>query len=230
MYKNFFKRFIDILVSGMGLVFISPLLLILAGLVAIRLVRPVVFSQVRPGKQGKLFKLYKFRTMTDARDDSGQLLPDDMRMTDFGRKLRKTSLDELPELFNILKGDMSLVGPRPFLVSDIVFYTDREMRRKSVLPGLTGLAQISGRNNLTWEEKFQYDFQYVDNISFGQDMRILYRTFFKVAEQSDIATDGMETAERYGVYLLRKGKISKEEYKKGLQKANKIVTDFDNIR
>ena len=230
MYKNFFKRFIDILVSGMGLVFISPLLLILAWLVAIRLGRPVVFSQVRPGKQGKLFKLYKFRTMTDARDDSGQLLPDDMRMTDFGRKLRKTSLDELPELFNILKGDMSLVGPRPFLVSDIVFYTDREMRRKSVLPGLTGLAQISGRNNLTWEEKFQYDFQYVDNISFGQDMRILYRTFFKVAEQSDIATDGMETAERYGVYLLRKGKISKEEYKKGLQKANKIVTDFDNIR
>ena len=159
MYKIFFKRFIDILVSGMGLVFISPLLLILAGLVAIRLGLPVVFSQVRPGKQGKLFKLYKFRTMTDARDDSGQLLPDDMRMTDFGRKLRKTSLDELPELFNILKGDMSLVGPRPFLVSDIVFYTDREMHRKSVLPGLTGLAQISGRNNLTWEEKFQYDFQ-----------------------------------------------------------------------
>ena len=224
MYKIFFKRFIDILVSGMGLVFISPLLLILAGLVAIRLGRPVVFSQVRPGKQGKLFKLYKFRTMTDARDDSGQLLPDDMRMTDFGRKLRKTSLDELPELFNILKGDMSLVGPRPFLVSD------REMHRKSVLPGLTGLAQISGRNNLTWEEKFQYDFQYVDNISFWQDMRILYRTFFKVAEQSDIATDGMETAERYGVYLLRKGKITKEEYKKGIQKANQIVKDFDNIR
>lgn len=230
MYKIFFKRFIDILVSGMGLVFIFPLLLILAALVAIRLGRPVVFSQVRPGKQGKLFKLYKFRTMTDSRDDSGQLLPDDMRMTDFGRKLRNSSLDELPELFNILKGDMSLVGPRPFLVSDIVFYTDREMHRKSVLPGLTGLAQISGRNNLTWEEKFQYDFQYVDNISFWQDMRILYRTFFKVAEQSDIATDGMETAERYGVYLLRKGKITKEEYKKGIQKANQIVTNFDNIR
>lgn len=230
MYKIFFKRFIDIFVSGMGLVFIFPLLLILAVLVAIRLGRPVVFSQVRPGKQGKLFKLYKFRTMTDARDDSGQLLPDDMRMTDFGRKLRNSSLDELPELFNILKGDMSLVGPRPFLVSDIVFYTDREMHRKSVLPGLTGLAQISGRNNLTWEEKFQYDFQYVDNINFWQDMRILYRTFFKVAEQSDIATDGMETAERYGAYLLRKEKISKEEYENGIQKANQILKEFDNIR
>ena len=127
---------------------------------------------------------------------------------------------------NILKGDMSLVGPRPFLVYDIVFYTDKEMYRKSVLPGLTGLAQVSGRNNITWEEKFKYDFQYIDNINFLQDMKILYRTFFKVAEQSDIATDGMETAERYGIYLLRKNRITKDEYETGVRKANQILENL----
>lgn len=226
MYKSIVKRLIDILVSAIGLILLSPVFILIAVLVAVRLGRPVIFSQIRPGKDGNLFKLYKFRTMTDERDKHGDLLPDDMRMTNFGRKLRESSLDELPELFNILKGDMSLVGPRPFLVYDIVFYTDKEMYRKSVLPGLTGLAQVSGRNNITWEEKFKYDFQYIDNINFLQDMKILYRTFFKVAEQSDIATDGMETAERYGIYLLRKNRITKDEYETGVRKANQILENL----
>lgn len=226
MYKLIVKRLIDILASVLGLILLSPVFILIAVLVAVRLGQPVIFSQIRPGKDGNLFKLYKFRTMTDERDKYGNLLPDDMRMTNFGKKLRESSLDELPELFNILKGDMSLVGPRPFLVYDIVFYTDKEMYRKSVLPGLTGLAQVSGRNNITWEEKFKYDFQYIDNINFLQDMKILYRTFFKVAEQSDIATDGMETAERYGIYLLRKNRITRDEYETGLRKANQILENL----
>ena len=161
--------------------------------------------------------------MTDERDEDGNLLPDDVRLTPFGKKLRESSLDELPELINIFKGDMSVVGPRPQLVRDMVFFSDEEMQRQSVLPGLTGLAQINGRNNISWEDKFKYDLQYIKNISFLEDMRIIYRTVFKVANQDDINTDGMETAEDYGDYLLRIGKIGKAEYDSNQSKANKLI-------
>ena len=181
-------------------------------LVKTRLGSPVLFTQIRPGKDGKLFKMYKFRSMTDERDAEGNLLPDDVRLTEFGKKLRSSSLDELPELINIFKGDMSVVGPRPQLVRDMVFFSDEEMKRQSVYPGLTGLAQISGRNNISWEDKFKYDLKYIQKVSFLEDMRIIYRTVFKVANQDDINTEGMETAEDLGDYLLRTGKVSKEEY------------------
>lgn len=172
----------------------------------------MIFSQVRPGKDGKLFRLYKFRSMTDASDADGKLLPDAERMTDFGRKLRATSLDELPELINIIKGDMSVVGPRPQLVRDMVFFTPEEMERQSVLPGLTGLAQINGRNNIDWKERFRYDLQYIQHITFAEDMRIIYRTIFKVGAQEDIATEGMDTSEDYGDWLLRRNQVTKESY------------------
>ena len=151
MYKHFFKRIFDIVSSGMALIVLSPILLYTGYLVKTRLGSPVLFTQIRPGKDGKLFRMYKFRSMTDERDAEGNLLPDDVRLTEFGKRLRATSADELPELINIFKGDMSVVGPRPQLVRDMVFFTEEEMQRQSVYPGLTGLAQICGRNNITWK-------------------------------------------------------------------------------
>ena len=226
MYKKYFKRLFDLCSSGMALLFLSPLLLYIAYLVKVKLGSPVLFTQIRPGKDNRLFKMYKFRTMTDARDKEGNLLPDDLRLTVFGKKLRETSLDELPELINIFKGDMSVVGPRPQLVRDMVFFSDKEMQRQSVYPGLTGLAQISGRNNISWEEKFKYDLQYIDRISFLEDMRIIYRTIFKVANQDDINTEGMETAEDYGDYLLRIGRLGHKEYALGHDKAQSLLKSF----
>ena len=206
--------------------FLSPVMLYMAYLVKKRLGSPVLFTQVRPGKDNKLFKMYKFRSMTDERDADGKLLPDDMRMTTFGKKLRESSLDELPELINIFKGDMSVVGPRPQLVRDMVFFSDEEMQRQSVLPGLTGLAQINGRNNISWEDKFKYDLKYIKDISFLEDMRIIYRTIFKVAHQDDINTDGMETAEDYGDWLLRKNLISEDIYLQKSMQAIDMIKHF----
>lgn len=227
MYKHFFKRIFDIVSSGMALIVLSPILLYTAYLVKTRLGSPVLFTQIRPGKDGKLFRMYKFRSMTDERDAEGNLLPDDVRLTEFGKKLRATSADELPELINIFKGDMSVVGPRPQLVRDMVFFTKEEMKRQSVYPGLTGLAQICGRNNITWKEKFTFDLQYIKNISFLEDMRIIFHTVFKVSAQEDIATDGMETAEDYGDWLLRTGQIQKEEYDKKQAEAKKMLDEFE---
>lgn len=224
MYERFLKRVFDMISAGITLLLLSPILLYIAYLVKKRIGSPVLFTQVRPGKDNKLFKMYKFRSMTDERDADGNLLPDDVRLTSFGKKLRESSLDELPELINILKGDMSVVGPRPQLVRDMVFFSDEEMQRQSVLPGLTGLAQISGRNNISWEDKFKYDLQYIKDISFLEDMRIIYRTVFKVASQDDINTDGMETAEDYGDYLLRIGRIDITEYNLHIKKAMNIVS------
>ena len=226
MYKKYFKRLFDLCSSGMALLFLSPLLLYIAYLVKVKLGSPVLFTQIRPGKDNRLFKMYKFRSMTDARDKEGNLLPDDLRLTAFGKKLRETSLDELPELINIFKGDMSVVGPRPQLVRDMVFFSDQEMQRQSVYPGLTGLAQISGRNNISWEEKFKYDLQYIDRISFLEDMRIIYRTIFKVANQDDINTEGMETAEDYGDYLLRTYKINKSQYNEKQSEAKVLLREI----
>ena len=226
MYRHFFKRIFDVVSSGTALVFLSPVMLYMAYLVKKRLGSPVLFTQVRPGKDNKLFKMYKFRSMTDERDADGKLLPDDMRMTTFGKKLRESSLDELPELINIFKGDMSVVGPRPQLVRDMVFFSDEEMQRQSVFPGLTGLAQINGRNNISWEDKFKYDLKYIKDISFLEDMRIIYRTIFKVAHQDDINTDGMETAEDYGDWLLRKNLISEDIYLQKSMQAIDMIKHF----
>lgn len=226
MYRKFFKRPFDILSSAIAIVLLSPLLLYIAYLVKTRLGSPVLFTQIRPGKDCKLFKMYKFRSMTDERDAEGNLLSDDVRLTPFGKKLRATSMDELPELFNILKGDMSVVGPRPQLVRDMVFFTDEEMKRQSVYPGLTGLAQICGRNNITWKEKFFYDLQYVKDINFLEDMRIIFRTIFKVGAQEDISTDGMETAEDYGDWLLRIGEIDRGRYNLKQAEAKGLLEAF----
>ena len=226
MYKSFFKRIFDIIVSGTLLIMLSPVLLYLAYSIKKNLGSPIIFTQVRPGKDGKLFRMCKFRSMTDARDAQGNLLPDEDRLPPFGKKLRESSLDELPELWNIFKGDMSCVGPRPQLVRDMVFFTADEMRRQSVYPGLTGLAQISGRNNITWKQKFFYDLQYIKDISFLEDVRIMWRTIFKVSAKEDISTDGMATAEDYGDWLLENKMITREEYDAKQKEALKLLQDF----
>ena len=186
MYARFFKRFLDFTLSLMALVVLSPVLFVVAILVRLKLGSPVIFCQERPGKDEKIFKLYKFRSMTDARDEDGNLLPDDVRLTKFGRLLRSTSLDELPELWNIVKGDMSIVGPRPLLVGYLPYYTAEEKHRHDVRPGLTGLAQVNGRNTLTWEEKFRFDTSYVEKITFLVDVSIILKTIGKVFRRSDI--------------------------------------------
>lgn len=193
MYRKVFKRFFDIVLSLCALIVLSPVLLAVAVLVRTKLGSPVIFHQERPGKDGKIFRLYKFRSMTDARDGNGELLPDDMRLTRFGRILRSTSLDELPELWNILKGDMSIVGPRPLLPEYLPYYTEEERHRHDVRPGLTGLAQVNGRSFLSWEEIFAYDVAYVRTVSLTQDVRIVFRTVGKVLHRADIAdTSGAE--------------------------------------
>ena len=187
MYRHFFKRFFDIVLSFCALVVLSPVLLVLAILVRLKLGRPVVFRQERPGKDEKIFQLCKFRSMTDQRDGNGKLLPDEVRLTKFGKALRSTSLDELPELWNILKGDMSIVGPRPLLVKYLPYYTEEERKRHDVRPGLTGLAQVNGRNFITWEEPFAYDVEYVQNVTLLEDLKIIFQTVVKVLRRADIA-------------------------------------------
>ena len=174
LYRNYIKRILDVLLSGTGIVLLSPVYLILCVLVRSKLGTPVLFKQDRPGKNEKIFKLYKFRTMTDARDENGNLLPDEVRLTSFGKTLRATSLDELPELFNILKGDMSLVGPRPLLVKYLPLYNEFQRHRHDVTPGLTGWAQVNGRNTISWEDKFEKDVYYVEHLSFWLDLKILF--------------------------------------------------------
>lgn len=188
-YEKYLKRPIDIICSLLALIVFSWLYLIIALLVRIKLGSPVLFKQERPGKDEKIFNLYKFRTMTDERDEKGNLLPDEMRLTKFGKLLRATSLDELPELFNILKGDMSIVGPRPLLVSYLPFYSKEEKRRHEVRPGLTGWAQINGRNFIDWDHRLKKDIEYVNNVNFILDVKIIINTILLVLKKSDIATD-----------------------------------------
>lgn len=185
MYRKVIKRFLDMMVSGIGMIVLSPVYLVVAVLVRVKLGSPVIFHQERPGYREKIFTLCKFRTMTDERDENGELLPDSVRLTKFGKLLRKTSLDELPELWNIFKGDMSLVGPRPLLVSYLPWYTERERKRHSVRPGLTGLAQVSGRNFIEWDKRLEKDVEYVEHMSFLNDLRILRRTVAVVFADSD---------------------------------------------
>ena len=197
IYRRYIKRIMDIVLSFIAILLLGPFLLIIAFLVRIKLGSPVIFKQDRPGLNEKIFTLYKFRTMTDERDENGELLPDEKRMTKYGKFLRSTSLDELPELFNIFKGDMSLVGPRPLLVQYLPLYDEYQRRRHEVRPGLSGLAQISGRNTLSWEEKFRLDVEYVDNISFIGDFKIILSTLKKVFVREGINSDNSVTMEPF---------------------------------
>lgn len=197
MYRKCFKRFLDILLSACALIVLSPVMLIVAVLVRTKLGSPVIFCQERPGKDEKIFKMYKFRSMTDERDAEGNLLSDEVRLTKLGRILRSTSLDELPELWNIFKGDMSIVGPRPLLVKYLPLYNAEQRHRHDVRPGLTGLAQVNGRNAITWEEKFAYDVRYVQSVSFLQDVGILALTVKKVMQREGISSGSSATMEEF---------------------------------
>lgn len=210
MYRKYIKRLLDILISGLGLIILSPLLLIVAILVRVKLGSPVLFKQQRPGKDGVIFQLFKFRTMTDARDENGELLPDEVRLTHFGRVLRATSLDELPELINIFKGDMSLIGPRPLLVKYLPYYNECERHRHDVLPGLTGLAQVNGRNAIGWEKRFAYDVEYVENLSFLLDCKILGMTVSKVLRRADVLSGDQMVTEDFDIYRSRTLNMQKD--------------------
>ncbi len=189
MYKKHIKRLVDICCALAALVVFWWLYIIIAILVRVKLGSPILFKQKRPGKDEKIFELYKFRTMTDEKDERGNLLPDSVRLTNFGKFLRKTSLDELPEAFNILKGDMSVIGPRPLLVDYLPYYTEREKLRHTVRPGLSGLAQISGRNLIDWEERLRIDVEYVENVTFINDVKIILKTALKMVKREDVAED-----------------------------------------
>ena len=186
IYKRFIKRPMDIVLSLLAIIILSPVLLIVALLVRVKLGSPVIFKQNRPGLNEKIFTLYKFRTMTNEKDENGELLPNGIRLTKLGRILRATSLDELPELFNILKGDMSIIGPRPLLIEYLPLYNENQKHRHDVRPGLSGLAQVNGRNAISWEEKFDYDIEYVENLTFLLDLKIILKTFFKVLKREGI--------------------------------------------
>lgn len=197
MYAKYFKRILDFLLSLIALIVLSPILIIVAILVRVKLGSPVIFKQQRPGKDEKIFTLYKFRTMTNKKDENGNLLPDSERLTKFGKTLRSTSLDELPELFNILKGDMSIVGPRPLLVEYLKLYNEEQKHRHDVRPGLTGLAQISGRNSISWNKKFKEDIFYINNITFIMDIKIIFKTITKVFKREGISQINNDTMEKF---------------------------------
>ena len=224
MYNKYIKRIFDVVCALAAIIVFSWLYVILAVLVKVKIGSPIIFKQARPGKDGKIFYLYKFRTMTNEKDENGKLLPDDQRLLPFGRFLRSSSLDELPEAFNILKGDMSVVGPRPQLVRDMVFMTDEQNKRHLVRPGLSGLAQISGRNGITWEEKLDFDIKYIKKITFWGDIKIIFLTVWKAFVKTEgISQEGMDTAEDFGDYLLREQKIDKEYYDERMEESKKLL-------
>ena len=230
MYSHYVKRTLDFLLSLFALMVLSPLLIVLTIVGAIVMRGNPFFTQQRPGavdpKTGKerIFRLIKFRTMTNAKDKEGNLLPDDQRMVGYGKFLRSTSLDELPELINILIGDMSIVGPRPQLVRDMVFMTEEQRKRHTVRPGLTGLAQVSGRNNITWEEKFEYDLEYINSgITFLGDMKIIFNTALKVLKRSDTVREGTVSDIDFGDWLLENGTVDRAEYDEKQKEAKELM-------
>lgn len=230
MYAKFFKRVLDFSLSLLALIVLSPILLILMIVGAIAMGGNPFFTQMRPGKinkktgKEKIFKLIKFRTMTNAKDQDGNLLPDEKRLIKYGKILRSTSLDELPELINILKGDMSIVGPRPQLVRDMVFMSEAQRRRHTVRPGLTGYAQVNGRNNITWEQKFEYDLQYIDKgITFVGDIKVIFQTVGKVLKRSDTVREGTVSDMDLGDWLMKEGKIEKSDYDKKQAEAKELL-------
>lgn len=224
MYKNCFKRIIDFFCALAAIICLSPVLVVLMILGTVKMKGNPFFTQPRPGKDERIFKLIKFRTMTNARDAQGNLLPDDVRLTRYGKFLRSTSLDELPELFNILKGDMAVIGPRPQLVRDMVFMTPEQRKRHSVRQGLSGLAQVNGRNAISWESKINYDLQYIENITFFGDLKIILTTLVKAfIKRSDITEENCDTATDLGDYLLATNRITQAEYAEGQMLAKKLI-------
>ena len=209
MYKKFFKRFFDIVLSLIAIIILSPVYLVVSILVLLFMGWPVLFKQPRPGKNEKIFNMYKFRTMTNKKDKDGKLLPDEKRLTKFGKFLRKTSLDELPELFNILFGQMSFIGPRPLLVEYLDYYTEEEHHRHDVTPGLTGWAQVNGRNLVSWDKKFQLDLEYVNNLSFKMDLKVILKTIKVVLKREGI-TDGKTVTNTF-LYDERKKQVCKKK-------------------
>ena len=197
MYSKYIKRVLDIILTVIAFLILLPILLVIYLLVRIKLGKPAIFKQQRPGKNEKIFTLYKFRTMTDEKNENGELLPDEQRLTKFGKFLRSTSLDELPELINIIKGDMSIVGPRPLLIEYLPLYNEQQKKRHDVRPGLTGLAQVNGRNNLEWEEKFKQDVYYTENVSLWLDIKIILKTVKKVFKREDISEEGNATKRKF---------------------------------
>ena len=226
VYPKYLKRILDFLLSLCAIIVLSPILLLLTIVGAIKMKGNPFFTQLRPGKDEKIFRLIKFRTMTCETDANGNPLPDEQRLVPYGRFLRSTSLDELPELFNILKGDMAIVGPRPLLVRDMVFMTPEQRKRHTVRQGLTGLAQVSGRNAMTWEDKLDYDLRYVQNLSFMVDFFIILKTIYKVLKREGITEDGQATAMDLGDYLLAGGKVHKEEYASLQKEAKHIIEQY----
>lgn len=230
-YERHIKRLLDILCALAAIIVFGWLYIIIAVLVRVKLGLPVLFKQPRPGKidpktgQERIFSMYKFRSMSDERDENGNLLPDELRLGKFGKALRATSLDELPEAFNILKGDMSIIGPRPQLVRDMVFMTPEQRMRHTAKPGLSGLAQVMGRNALAWEDKLRWDLKYIENVSFSEDARIVWQTFRKVFVRSNIteSSEEIDVTLDYGDWLLQEGKISREEYEAKQAEAKRLL-------
>lgn len=229
MYAKFFKRVMDFVLSLIALIVLSPILLILIIVGSIAMRGNPFFTQTRPGRIGKktgkekIFKLVKFRTMSNKKDGNGNLLPDEQRLNKYGKFLRSTSLDELPELVNILKGDMSIVGPRPQLVRDMVFMTEEQRERHTVRPGLTGLAQVNGRNNMKWEKKFEYDLEYIEKITFIKDVKIIFMTVGKVFKRDGISEEGMATAMDLGDYLLQNGELTEDVFDAKQEEAKELL-------
>lgn len=217
------------MLSGLAIIVLSPILLLLSLLGLIFMKGNPFFTQKRPGKkekngQERIFKLIKFRTMSNKKDDSGNLLPDEQRLNKYGKFLRSTSLDELPELFNIFIGDMSIIGPRPQLVRDMVFMSEKQRHRHNVKPGLSGLAQVNGRNNITWEQKFEYDLEYIDNISLFEDVGLIFKTVFKVFKREDTVRNGTASDIDFGDWLLQEGRVNQDEYDKKQTEAKEILS------
>lgn len=224
MYQRFFKRFFDLIGALLAIIVLSPLffLLTIVGLVVMK--GNPFFVQPRPGKNEKIFNLIKFRSMTSAKDENGNLLPDEKRLTNYGKFLRATSMDELPELFNIIKGEMSVVGPRPQLVRDMVFMTSEQRARHSVMPGLTGLAQVNGRNNISWEQKFKFDLEYIENgVTFVNDAKIILQTVVKVFKRADTVRVGTSSDIDLGDYLLKNAVVTQDEYDLHLKEAKELL-------
>lgn len=230
-YEKYIKRPLDFFCALLAIVVLSPIMLVIALLVRIKLGSPVIFKQKRPGLNEKIFTMYKFRTMTDEKDENGKLLPDEVRLTKFGNMLRHTSLDELPELINILKGDLSTCGPRAQLVRDMVFMTEEQRKRHLVRPGLTGLAQTNGRNALDWEEKLRHDLIYIQKITFLNDLKILFDTVMQVVFRrkgmGNSEVDEIEITDDYGDYLLKRGLVSSEEYTQKQKEARKLLKGLE---
>lgn len=223
MYAHFLKRIFDFILSLVALIILSPLLLFLTILGAVKMKGNPFFTQQRPGKNEKIFKLIKFRTMTNEKDADGNLLPDEKRLIPYGKFLRSTSLDELPELINILKGDMAIVGPRPLLVRDMTFMTEEQRKRHTVRQGLTGLAQVTGRNAISWDEKLATDLEYIKRITFWGDVKIIFKTIGKVFAREGITEEGMATAVDLCDYLLSEGRVTQEEYDKKRKDSEEIL-------